>query len=93
MTEAMTVWAWFCEAQHTYLFRGNPNEGLDYHLGGITDVMYGMQLVFAAKKWVLEESHNSMREWNEKFPQLKVKPVRVTITIAHGGGKAKGGAK
>lgn len=80
----MSVWAWYCDKpQGGYLFHGNPNYGLPpFHLGGIGSILRGERLVWEHNRKTLEMDARIL-EWNEWFPNYRVKPKLITIEMRH----------
>lgn len=81
MKDKRTIWVWHCNSFNgRYLFAGNLNPGIPpYHYGDLSNILEGEQLVWAYTRRGLTDIAISL--WNKRFPQYKVKPMKIEIEI------------
>lgn len=84
VNDRFTIWVWATKSGEV-LFFGNPNLNMPiYHLGGISDLIHHYVLVFEYTKRGLELFKKPVG-WNKvqaKYPELKVYPKKITITMS-----------
>ena len=78
----ISVWV-FEQKPGTWLFKGNPNTQKDgsfppCHLGSLLNIALGDSLIAEDTRYALS-MHMDAEEWNLRFPQFKVRPVRIII--------------
>lgn len=73
------IWVLMCEKDGCVLFHGNLNPDCPpYHLGDISDLLMGNQLVWGHSKWEVEKQFDK-KKWRRKFPIFKIKAKKIVI--------------
>ncbi len=82
MMAKFAVWTWYSDApQGGFLFSGNPNREMPpFHLGGVEELLRGGRLVWEFTRSMLKMDVRVL-EWNERFPEMRVKPKLIVIEM------------
>ena len=75
------IWVLMEESTGLVLFHGNPNpECPPYHVGDISNLLYGKLIVWGHTKYEVERQFNS-NEWRWSFPKYpyKIKAKKIVI--------------